>query len=378
MTEITNTNTAPAEARSIESITAEINTIRGHVRRVVLEAGIEIGRRLVEAKEMLPYGEWGAWLKEKVDFSQDGAERLMKIYRGYADKQTSLFGAELESATLRNLSISNALLLLKIPEDEREAFAEEHDAENLSARELDRIIKEHGAREKELTDQIESARAERDEAKEQFEASEKLRAELSDKLAGNKAELEAAQRQIRELESRPIDVAVQEPDPAEIQKRIDDAVDEAVDEALKNAKEDNLDLSKKLAAADHKRAELEAQEKKLKEKLAAAEKDLAAAKKEAEDQAKAAAEKEKALIEQQAGVTSLEKERLEREIEALKKQISMSDAAVVTFNTLFAQAQDIMNRLTGAIAKVDDAETGAKLRAATRKLLEVYGEKVGA
>ena len=72
----------------------------------------------------------------------------------------------------------------------------------------------------------------------------------------------------------------------------------------------------------------------------------------------------------------MEKERLERQIAELQKQLAMSDAAVVTFQTLFSQAQDILNRLLGAIAKVSDAETAAKLRAAVRKLLEVYGEKV--
>lgn len=73
---------------------------------------------------------------------------------------------------------------------------------------------------------------------------------------------------------------------------------------------------------------------------------------------------------------SIEKARLEREVEDLKKKLAMSDAAVASFKVLFDQAQDILNRLIGALGGVSDAETSAKLREAVTKLLGVYGEKV--
>lgn len=341
MTELANINTAPAEARSIETITAEINAIRGYAQAVVLSSAVEIGRRLKEAKELLPHGEWGKWLEEMVDFSQVTASRYMKLFEEYADRQGSLFGAEVNLSTLKNLSVSNALRLLAVPAEEREEFAAEHDVENLSAREMDKLIRE------------------RDEARAKAEAVEQLRAnavkdveELELYNAKLDDELAKAKEQIAELESRPVDVAVQEPDPAVIQQQIDAAVKAAKAEAAEDRK-------------------------KLKDKLDAAQKAQEMLTVELENQKKAAAKKEKELTEKQAGVTSIEKERLEREIAELKKQLAMSDAAVVTFNALFSQAQDILNRLMGAMAKAADEETAAKLRAAVRKLLDVYGEKVG-
>ena len=42
-----------ASYRDINTITAEIKLIKSNVQKVALEGAIEIGRRLVEAKEML-------------------------------------------------------------------------------------------------------------------------------------------------------------------------------------------------------------------------------------------------------------------------------------------------------------------------------------
>ena len=66
---------------------------------MVLGYAIEIGRKLVEAKAMLPYGQWGQWLKEEVEFSQSSAQNFMRIFEEYGAKQVSLFG-DAESQTL--------------------------------------------------------------------------------------------------------------------------------------------------------------------------------------------------------------------------------------------------------------------------------------
>ena len=44
--------------RSIEIVTAEINTIRDNARKVFLDAVVQIGTRLEEAKQLVPQGEW--------------------------------------------------------------------------------------------------------------------------------------------------------------------------------------------------------------------------------------------------------------------------------------------------------------------------------
>jgi len=67
-------------------IAAEINTIRHQTGKILLAGTIEIGRRLKEAKDLLPHGEWGKWLKESFSYSQRTADRLMKLCEEYGTK----------------------------------------------------------------------------------------------------------------------------------------------------------------------------------------------------------------------------------------------------------------------------------------------------
>ena len=66
--------------RTPEIVAAEINSIKYQTRNIVLFNSIEIGRRLVEAKELIEHGAFGDWLKSAVDYSQSNANNLMKIY----------------------------------------------------------------------------------------------------------------------------------------------------------------------------------------------------------------------------------------------------------------------------------------------------------
>ena len=126
--------------RTPETVGAEIRGLTAQAKRMTLWFGIEIGRRLCEVKEMIGHGEWLPYLKAQTEFSQSTASRFMTLYREYGAQQQTLFGAESNYPTLNNLSISNALRLLALPESERESFAEEHDVEHMSARELDELI----------------------------------------------------------------------------------------------------------------------------------------------------------------------------------------------------------------------------------------------
>ena len=59
--------------RTPETIGAEIRTLEHQARCMTLWFGVEIGRRLREAKEMLEHGQWGAWLQEETDMSASTA-----------------------------------------------------------------------------------------------------------------------------------------------------------------------------------------------------------------------------------------------------------------------------------------------------------------
>lgn len=173
--------------RTPDIIGAEIRGLTQQAKTMTLWFGIEIGRRLTEAKEMLEHGQWLPYLKEQTEFSRSSAGRLMTLYKEYGAAQTSLFGAESNYPTLNNLSISNALRLLAVPEDEREEFAAEHDVEHMSARELDELIKQRDEAEQRAAraeEAVTAARAKNDA--EWAEKMAKVKNELSE--AGLKAE----------------------------------------------------------------------------------------------------------------------------------------------------------------------------------------------
>lgn len=130
-----------AAQRDIQTVTTEIRTLHRQAQGMILNYAIEIGRRLKEAKSLLEHGEWGEWLETEVDFSRSTANNFMKIFEEYGAKQVSLFG-DANSQTIGNLPYTHALKLLAVPAEEREEFVEEHHVEDLSSRELDRLIKD--------------------------------------------------------------------------------------------------------------------------------------------------------------------------------------------------------------------------------------------
>ncbi|SHI13337.1 DUF3102 domain-containing protein [Desulfosporosinus lacus] len=125
-------------------IAAEINTIKQQTCKILLTNAVEIGRRLKEAKDLLKHGEWGKWLKESVSYSQRTAERLMQIFEEYGTKllDSSDSDGNPNSSLVTNLTYTQALILLGIPEEERDEFIAEHDVENMTKLELQQAVKD--------------------------------------------------------------------------------------------------------------------------------------------------------------------------------------------------------------------------------------------
>ena len=138
--EIIDVEHTPVTARSTELIAAEINQIKDETKRKVLYNAIEIGRRLIEAKELVPHGEWGNWLKEKVDYSKSTANNLMKIFEEYGSTQITLLGDNAKSQAIGDLSYTQAVTLLVLPEEEREKLIKSTDMSDISTRELKKQV----------------------------------------------------------------------------------------------------------------------------------------------------------------------------------------------------------------------------------------------
>lgn len=323
-------NTAPAP-REISVITAEIKDLCRQAQAMALLYAVEIGRRLEEAKRALPYGKWGEWLKNEVEFSQSTANNFMRLYEEYGASQISIFGASVDSQTFANLPYSKALQLLAVPKDEREAFAAEVKADELSVKELKAAIEE------------------RDKARKEAEESEKRRAELESKLKeANEASTLAAEK---------------EKEAADYKKRFDDL---SVD--FEKSKKTASDLREKLTKAQ-KNPEIpkemlnqirkEAEEAAKKEAEAASSTALAEAKKQME-----AAEASKIAAQ------LAEKQALERLADA-ERRLKTASPEVTAFKALFDSMQGTAANLKNMIEKIrkDDPETAAKLEAA----LKVFG-----
>ena len=252
-----------ANARPIEVIENEIIFFKAQASASMLE----IGRRLIEAKEQLPHGQWQRWLAEKVAFSERSAQRFMRIAEGYS-----------KSDNLAGLGATKALQLLAFEEVEREEFiAEKHEingeektVQEMTSAELDEAIRARKQAENELAKvkqekldaevraenfakEAEKAKANADTAK---ASGEKMAADLKDikaelnqqkNLAATaSAEVEELRKELDDLRSKPIEVAVQEP----TVEQIDAAAAPRIEAVRAESAEKIRDLEKQLAMAD--------------------------------------------------------------------------------------------------------------------------------
>jgi len=202
------------DLRRADVIAAEIRAIASQTRGVVIAAALEIGRRLIEARGLVPRGRWGEWLQANVDYSERKAQDLMRFYEEYGDGRLPDIVARLD--------FSKALQLLALPAgEEREGMAARAAEENLSVRALKAEIEalraekaamqgkmeiEQEARadraegaDEGLLLQLEEARAEAEEARRRMEAAQEEAREAAEgarlKMAEAQEEAEAARRE---------------------------------------------------------------------------------------------------------------------------------------------------------------------------------------
>lgn len=84
----------------------------------------QLGKLLTEAKAMVGHGGWGKYLEEEVSYSQSTANYFMRMYDEYGE-----YGPN--SQTIGNLGGTKAMLLLSLPAEQREQFAEDHKADSV-------------------------------------------------------------------------------------------------------------------------------------------------------------------------------------------------------------------------------------------------------
>ncbi len=141
------TRTPEIIAGEINSIKSQTSAILGAAFAVARQSCFEIGKRLEEAKCLVAYGQWGAWLSENVAYSESTANNLMRIYREFGDEQIDMLTGKCPRDVFGDLSQSQLVELFALPPAERITYVEEHreEMEGQSVRELKRQIAEYKA-----------------------------------------------------------------------------------------------------------------------------------------------------------------------------------------------------------------------------------------
>lgn len=316
--------------RTLPVIASEIHQIERNVYGVAMDGAIQIGEKLKEAKEMVPAGEWVRWLDENLNYSQRQAYNFMEISANYGDKNSPYYGLQ----TSANLSISKALELLRLPDEEVESFTEENDIE--------------GETVKSLREKIRKVERERDLAENN---NEDLRKDLA-----REQEKNAAAVSEEEFDSMKRDFEIRE---SEWQKTI------------KETNEKNSDLMGELAAAKERLRKAKA---KLKESEASKDEEIQKRLEEASIELTNKA-KEEAFAESEAELKkNLESiKTLEATVEKLEaEKAKLSNTALMEFKVYTDQLQDIYFKISDIITEENqrDEKTGEKMQAALRMIVE--------
>lgn len=335
------------EKRDINVVTAEIVTITHATQKLVLDSSIEIGRRLCEAKELIGHGGWGEYLKTQVQFSESTAQNLMRIFREYGDEQLEL-GKLPKSQTFGDLTYSQAIALLALPEEDREDVVNSHDMESTTIAELKAIIAEKSALLQEAETKVEQGEnivKDRDRLQGLVALKEKEAADLTAKAADLERELEALEEAAADGDN-----SIGEED---IQTMLADATAAARQETEKKLKAD--------FAAEKKR-ELDDQKTKHREQL------------------------EKVKAEMQKTSAELEAAREDararaEEAQKLKNSAVMNGIPEVDrFKERFEGLQNEISRIVALITEVKgkDEPAGEKLKGAMLKYADIFKSQMEA
>ena len=312
-------------------IAREINFIKEQTKRQMLAASMEIGARLVAAKDLVPHGEWEKWLADNVDYSQSTANNLMRIYREYGDEQINLLTGKAPSEVFGALSYTQAVALLGLPMEQRMELAEEKDLSSMSTRELEREVearKNAETRAETLDAELTAARG----AKETLEAE---LASLRDELA-----------QMQAVESTP----------------------------------EQIDMTDYISRTDADNARIAAVNAARKESA-----DALAKAQDAAEKAKAKAEKLKAELESAAASGKAEAEKAysealraaEERARALEAKLQTAAAPVVQkFAVYFESLQGDFNKIADLLLVADEADA-ARMRTGLRKVLAAMSDAIG-
>lgn len=259
-------------------------------------------------------------------FKSAQAYKYIRVYEKY--------GPRLEQVGTISLDILD--MFREVPAEEFERLAEENDFEKMSVKEAE-----------ELKKQLEKAN-------EQISLLQSTIDQKDGEIDGRRAvietleeEKENLEKEIDELQSRPVDVIEKEPDESVINERVEKQVKEqtsAHKKEIKELKKNIKELEQQAKSAEDIKSEYENKLKELDERLNASK-----------------AESDKHI----------------KDLEEQVKKAGQADAALIEYKFYFAEMQNNLKKFIGVLDKIDDADKKEKFKGAAVNFLNAVLEELG-
>ncbi len=212
--------------------------------RIVAESFVAIGRDLKEMRDSKLYEQFGCGTFEEycdkmTPIQQRHAYNFIASYEKYGERLDSV----------SDLGITKLTLMLALDDEDRERLIESGAAEELSTRELKKMIKELQSENEQLTLKLDDKSKEESEAETLRQQIERLNTELAAVASiseKQKERLLSLEKENRELSERPVEVSVQKPSDEDIAKIEKAAAEKAEKSAETRYKKDIAKLKSEM------------------------------------------------------------------------------------------------------------------------------------
>ena len=222
----------------IDSLAMQARTLRLSINMNMWQ----LARVFVEAKELVPHGEWGKWLQDNADVSEKTAEDMMAAYKRFGGKPQ-----------FESLGRAKTFKLLPLPAGTEDQFMREHDVQAMTTREVQEAVKQVRA---EAQARIDAAEARVRELEQQ---EPEIPQELTDELAARREEAARQKAEIDRITAtarESLNEAVQlRKEKAQLERDMREQEDllQEQQEALNRAQEELLNMQSAQARGDAER-----------------------------------------------------------------------------------------------------------------------------
>lgn len=179
-----------ANTKETEISTIEILAAQARALKMTINVNMwQLARVFVEAKQIVPHGQWGKWLEENAEVSERTAQDMMQAYKRFGG-----------IPQIEGIGKAKLFRMLPLPDGAVEQFLKENDVSNMSTREIERAVKQARA---EADEEIQKERRARMEAEQRAAAAEKAKnqpsAELRSELHNNQTRIAQQEAEIERL-----------------------------------------------------------------------------------------------------------------------------------------------------------------------------------